>query len=235
MFFSGVGPVSSIVRIASSSEWSHIGVVVRERDFNIHAKTNRVCLLHSSNSSTEPIIEYPGLKAHRGVKLSPLGEYVEKYFGMAVAYKRLSVPDKWRESRFFKERVKRFIDRTIDRPYETNWIEMYHSVSGDNAQSSLPGIYCKDAKDVYYNEVFKGLTDKEFDSMMLHRDVAQELFCVELVVYFYQYLGFVTRERQANNYNLNDLYGSILSSESDRIHFRLEQIHLDRRSIVIEK
>lgn len=236
LLFSGSGPISDLVRMVSSSEWSHVGVIIRERDFNIHSKSDRACILQSSNSAGDPIIkDYPGSKHHRGVKLCPLEEYLRGYDGTTICYRQLHMPESWRNSRFFRERVKSFIDRTIDRSYETNWIELYRSVSGTNTESHLKGIYCADKTDPYYNDVFKTLTDKDFDAMMLDRESSKELFCVELVMYFYQYLGFVTRHRRANNYNLNDLYGGIYTTAARKIHFRLDKIYLDERGIVVIK
>lgn len=235
VLFSGIGLLSETVRYASRSRWSHVGVLLRLHLHEHHEGETRkkhphgeVFVLESSNNTSMPDL-LNGHLPHTGVHLWPLRR-LQEYNGYAVAWRPLHVPDGWRRQAAWQEQTLLFVQQMTGRYYDTHLRELLHSsdpaprdelrrVRHDGTGLAPPRLY----EDVRARHHLLDVTD---------RRQAQEVFCVELVVLYYQAMGLVSAERPAEHYNLDDLYEG--GGEHDtKIVFRYEGVRLAARSCFI--
>jgi hypothetical protein len=96
ILFSGEGALSWIVKLATLSEWSHIGMVIKCKEITEGIKDpdlkdpNDLYLWHSTFPVEEKVIDVLTGEPKEGVQLSPLKQYLEAYKGLVVV-RRISI------------------------------------------------------------------------------------------------------------------------------------------------
>lgn len=135
VLFSGKGPVSAGIKIATGSKWSHVGMVfvLPEYDF--------VCVWESTTLSN--IKDLQSDQARQGVQLVPLRERVNKYNGQ-IAVRQLQGFEADTTS---LNKLNCFRKDVANRPYEQNKIELiksaYDGLFGAN-QECLSSLFCSE-------------------------------------------------------------------------------------------
>ncbi|GAA61837.1 hypothetical protein P20652_3726 [Pseudoalteromonas sp. BSi20652] len=135
VLFSGKGPVSTGIKFATGSKWSHVGMVfvLPEYDF--------VCVWESTTLSN--IKDLQSGQARQGVQLVPLRERVTKYNGQ-IAVRQLQGFEA--DSASLKK-LNCFRKDIANRPYEQNKIELiksaYDGLLGAN-QECLSSLFCSE-------------------------------------------------------------------------------------------
>jgi len=133
VLFSGKGNISTGIKYATRSRWSHVGMVLvlPEYDFT--------CLWESTTLSD--IRDVSGV-LRRGVQLVPLSDRIQQYRG-EIAFRKLlvNVPD----DSILKLMILR--KELRDRPYEKNKLELiraaYDGPFGANAED-LSSLFCSE-------------------------------------------------------------------------------------------
>ncbi len=132
--FSGTGLISTGIKIATGSWWSHIGTTIRasEWDFLLSWESTLMC----------PVADVQSGFVKRGVMLVPLQARIQTYDGV-MGVRRILKPltiEQLVILRNFRHRVK-------NRPYETNYIELikshYDGPFGKNTHD-LSSIFCSE-------------------------------------------------------------------------------------------
>lgn len=91
ILFNGNGFISDIIEYVTHSDWSHVGMVVKDPDYLIQTPPTKGLFLFESDipTSTDPCIDIDTGKRLRGVSLVHLEERLEQYDG-GVAYRKLN-------------------------------------------------------------------------------------------------------------------------------------------------
>jgi len=125
VLFSGMSPMSNIVKCSSSSQWSHIGMVVRLGNSEDRLKIrdpDGLYLWHSNSDSIDCLPDVISGVPKTGCQLSTLGKAIRCYTGTCVL-RQLSDP-------FYDDQglVKEFIFKEAHKNYEKNTCELFLSV-----------------------------------------------------------------------------------------------------------
>ena len=149
VLFSGKGPISTGIKFATGSKWSHVGMVfvLPEYDF--------VCIWESTTLSS--ITDLDTNKAKKGVQLVPLRERVNQYQG-EIAVRKLQGVDL---NAVALNRLNQLRKELSARPYEQNKIELiksaYDGPLGLN-QACLSSLFCSELVAEAYQRL--GLIDE---------------------------------------------------------------------------
>jgi len=134
VLFSGRGLISAVLKHASQSRWSHVGLVLRG------AERNPALLWESTALTRTPGLERG--RPRRGVQLVPLGRRVRDYRGIVVL-RRLLV----RRSPAMDRALRRLRGELQDRPYEHDMVQLlraaYEGPGGQNHQD-LRYLFCSE-------------------------------------------------------------------------------------------
>lgn len=149
LLYSGTGAISTAIKIGTCSKWSHVGVIVRPRDFDM------VCVLQSTTlSKAKDIISNQPVE---GVQLNFLSESIEIYPG-GIAVRKLDV---LRTDNILKA-VRDFRKEVHGRPYEEKKIQLLKSAwdffGGEN-EEDLSSLFCSELVAELYQRM--GLLDEE--------------------------------------------------------------------------
>lgn len=120
VLFSGRGLFSSVVKFATTSPWSHIGVIIRD-------KTGELYLWHSTNEEVDGVNDEFSGEPKKGAQLNQLDIFLSKYKGeFAVRMLNKEIP--------ITSELLDYLEETSEKGYETNIDEM--------ANASLNGLLC---------------------------------------------------------------------------------------------
>jgi hypothetical protein len=149
LLYSGVGPVSMSIRLVTRSKWSHIGVVIRPKDFDM------VCVLQSTTlSKSKDVISGTEVE---GVQINLLSESLRDYKG-DVAVRKLGVE----RTDDMRDTISNFRREVHGRPYEERKMELlksaYDFFGGANAED-LSSLFCSELVAELYQRI--GLLSEE--------------------------------------------------------------------------
>lgn len=134
VLYSGSGPISTAIKIGTCSEWSHVGVVVRLKDFDM------VCILQSTTlSKAKDVLSDRPVE---GVQLNLLSESLSTYPGK-VAVRKLNVL----RTKGMLEAVRNFRKEVHGRPYEEKKIQLLKSAwdfFGGANEEDLSSLFCSE-------------------------------------------------------------------------------------------
>ncbi|MCG7565870.1 hypothetical protein MHM95_06160 [Pseudoalteromonas sp. CnMc7-15] len=135
VLFSGRGPISAGIKLATNSQWSHVGVVIVIPEYEFVCVWESTTLSNLSDLATgEPV---------RGVQLVPLSERVNTYQGN-IAIRQLEGVD---QAELNHEALIQLRKELAGRPYEQRQLELlrsaYDGPFGAN-QECLSSIFCSE-------------------------------------------------------------------------------------------
>lgn len=133
LFFSGEGLISSAIKLASGSKWSHVGMAL------VLPGYDQVLCYESTTLSDVPSIE-TGKKV-KGVMLVPLSQRVATYEG-ELGWMHLSGERK----EDMKLTMAAFVREFAGRPYETNQLELIRAaldiITLKQNQPDASSVFC---------------------------------------------------------------------------------------------
>lgn len=135
VLFSGRDPISTVIKWATRSKWSHVGMVIRSQELDM------VLLWESMLIGAIKDVQSHTVK--QGVQLVALSERIKSYSGI-VGTRRLEdvdmTPDRIKDLAVFRAEIK-------DRPYEEDKIELMKSAydgSFGNNEEDLSSLFCSE-------------------------------------------------------------------------------------------
>ena len=149
LLYSGVGPVSMSIRLVTRSKWSHIGVVVRPKDFDM------VCVLQSTTLSK--VKDTVSNREIEGVQINLLSDSLDSYKG-AVAVRKLNVE----RTDDMRNTISDFRREVHGRPYEERKMELLKSAYdffGGANEEDLSSLFCSELVAELYQRI--GLLDED--------------------------------------------------------------------------
>lgn len=136
VLYSGNAPISTIIKIATSSKWSHVGMVVRVPDLLF------VSVWESTKQGTH-LLDLDSGQIRKGVQLVPLSDRILTYGGR-IALRRLEGANLQNPD---YERLWALRQKLSKRPYETDKIELlkaaYDGPLGKNDED-LRSLFCSE-------------------------------------------------------------------------------------------
>lgn len=137
VFFSGYGFTSEIIKKATGSEWSHVGMVIVVDLLDLVLLWESTTLSNLDNLQTgEPT---------KGVQIVPLSMRTKTYDGY-YGFRRLGLPAKI--GLYHLERTLKTLRRELDgKPYEKSSLELLRSSFsgiGSPSRSDLSSIFCSE-------------------------------------------------------------------------------------------
>lgn len=135
ILFSGKGTISEAIKFFTRSKWSHLGMVVyiKEWDMNV--------LWESTTLGDMEDVESGEIK--KGVQMTLLRDRVIKYDGEVVLRKLHYTP-----TRETEEKLRDFRAECKDKPYEKDYVELvksaYDGWLGKNCEENLTSLFCSE-------------------------------------------------------------------------------------------
>jgi len=130
VLFSGKGGASAVIQLLTRSKWSHVGMIVRQRDWDMVLVWESVLAI--------------GDKIYSGVRSVPLSDRIRAYDGDGIAIRRLENFDRTDQVR---ESLRAFRHKIAGRAYEKNVLELiraaYDGPWGLNAED-LSSLFCSE-------------------------------------------------------------------------------------------
>ncbi len=133
VFFSGRGPISNMIKVMTRSKWSHVGMVIRVRAWDM------VLLWESTTLS--PVKDLQSGTVRQGIQLVPLSERVKTYKG-TMGVRLLNA---YKTNHMINALIK--LRREVaGRPYEENKLELFRSIySSFPGAEDLSSLFCSEA------------------------------------------------------------------------------------------
>lgn len=160
VIFSGKSAVSNFIKLFSGGKWSHVGMVLRLKEF-----ADAVLLWESTTLNNVADIETQA--ATKGVQLVPMSQRVASYDG-EIAVRRLNKAVTAKMQRALAERRKALSRK----PYEAGEIELlkaaYDGIAGQSSGEDLSSLFCSELVAEAYQamgllpEYPKGLPSNEY-------------------------------------------------------------------------
>lgn len=135
VLFSGTAPVSRLIQLFTAGPWSHVGLIVRLREFN-----DAVMLWESTTLTDVPDVRRG--RPVRGVQLVPLSQRLASYDG-EVAVRQLQKPLTFGQ----RDRLATLRHRLSRRPYEQRELELLRSAIdhlGTPNREDLSSVFCSE-------------------------------------------------------------------------------------------
>ncbi|WP_193164737.1 YiiX/YebB-like N1pC/P60 family cysteine hydrolase [Microbulbifer hainanensis] len=136
VIFSGKSAISNIIKLFSGGKWSHVGMVLRLKEFD-----NAVLLWESTKLNNIPDIET--LAATKGVQLVPLSQRVVTYEGEIKVRQLNKVIGQKMQNKLAECRK-----QLSRRPYERSEIELlkaaYDGIGGASSGEDLSSLFCSE-------------------------------------------------------------------------------------------
>lgn len=154
VLFDGKGPISNIIKFASGSDKSHVGMIVRpSADF--------VALFESTTISD--VADIDSGTARRGVQIVPLSERLRRYEGRAVV-RQLNKP----LTKDMLSLLWEFRREVAGREYEKDVLELMATLLSERVRRAL-GVNEEDLSSLFCSE----LVAEAYQRMRLLADVDQ--------------------------------------------------------------
>lgn len=163
VMFSGKNAISNIIKLFSGGKWSHVGMVLRLKEFN-----DTVLLWESTTLSNIPDIEC--LAATKGVQLVPLSQRIINYGG-EINLRRLNKPVEPK----MLNKLAECREKLSRKPYEKNELELlkaaYDGIGGKSCGEDLSSLFCSELVAEAYQamglllEYPQGLPSNEYTPM----------------------------------------------------------------------
>lgn len=149
LLFSGGGAVSSVIKKATASPWSHVGMCVRWAEEDI-----LFCCESTTLSDVEDVVTGKGI---RGVQLVPLSTRIRNYAGAIAVRRLLPQPGKpaLRDERF-RGTIARVRRRLHARPYEKNLLELARAAARSvlrNRVADAESLFCSELVSTFLQEL----------------------------------------------------------------------------------
>lgn len=135
VLFSGKGFISNIIKLATGSKWSHVGMVLEISDYSFMA------LWESTKISDMPDLIDGEIK--KGVQIQQLSTRI-KYYDGEVGIRRLSA----HVTNKMEAELGKLIDKLRGRPYEESELELLKSVydlPGGKNEGDLSSVFCSES------------------------------------------------------------------------------------------
>lgn len=134
VLFSGSGPISRLIQLATRSKWSHIGMIICDH-------VNDLMLIMESTTLSKLKDIDTGI-ARVGVQIVPLSLRIAQYEG-DIALRKVHTPRTPTMLEHFRAARQEFKGR----PYEESKLELARSALGslgDNTEEDLSSIFCSE-------------------------------------------------------------------------------------------
>lgn len=164
ILFSGDSFVSSLFEMATHSQWSHIGIIVRDPDFLLNKNRSKLDGLFVLQSSSDHYIDEDEKTRKFGVQICDLMTILKDYCGKIVVRKLIT------------DKSQRDIHSTISTVYQTLYDKPYNWQAKDFMDALMANNH----------ECFPW-----YDGDPRHTD---KIFCSALVAYTYTMLGFLNKD-----------------------------------------
>lgn len=133
--FSGTDPFSSLIRTATKSNYSHVGVILSKVGADPNDESQWVCF-ESTGSAGE--ILYKHKLPH--VRVTPWEQVIANYSG-GVAFRTFEFEKGHEPS---PQLVTDFVDRFNGKPYQRNPFELVLAVPAINSKPDLNSVFCSE-------------------------------------------------------------------------------------------
>lgn len=133
--FSGTDPFSSLIRTATKSNYSHVGVILSKVGADPNDESQWLCF-ESTGSAGE--ILYKHKLPH--VRVTPWEQVIANYSG-GIAFRTFEFEKGHEPS---PQLVTDFVDRFNGKPYQRNPIELLLAVPAINSKPDLNSVFCSE-------------------------------------------------------------------------------------------
>lgn len=135
VLFSGSGFISKMIQVFTGSEFSHVGMVVNVKEYDM--------LLLFESTTLSKVKHIDTHEATQGVQLVPLSERIKCYEADKVVFRKLRGVERTTE---FVEDFKLFREEVKGRAYEQNKIELAKSAFDifKDQEEDLSSLFCSE-------------------------------------------------------------------------------------------
>lgn len=164
VFFSGRGLVSKGIKIATGSEWSHVGLVIRIDVLDL--------VLIWESTTLSDVNDIVSGEAVRGVQIAPLSRRIATYDG-DYAFRRMGIPNKFPNYESTLKQLRRELD---NKPYEQSTIQLIKSafefMDKPTDSEDLSSVFCSELVAEYYQRL--GILDDTPSCLYSPADLATQ-------------------------------------------------------------
>ena len=132
--FGGTDVVSSVIRGVTKSQWSHVGILLRNNNIASHDRSGWYCF-EATGTAEEIVIDHT--RPH--VQINPWMQALEKYDGR-VAVRILT----FESSAPRCEKVLTVVKKFHGVPYERHPFQMLKAVNQENHKEDLTSVFCSE-------------------------------------------------------------------------------------------